>query len=135
MKRLAEHQQHSLLTSFSPFLPLFSPSYLLSHLSLSLHALSQPVYYVQETPLVLRVFVCESLSRGRKLTQLAPHHLVGHLKLDVLLPVMDLELQPDKLRKNRATAGIGADRRAGFHGIGKRQRNNMRPFPCGPAFE
>lgn len=82
------------------------------------------------TCLVLRIFIRKPLSRWCKLSQFASHHLVRHLKLHIFLSIVDLELQSHKLGKNRATAGVGSNRRAGFHGICKRQRNHVRALPC-----
>lgn len=59
--------------------------------------------------LVFGIFVHESLARGGKLAELAAHHVVTDLEFDVFSAVVDLKFEPDKLGKNCAASGVGAD--------------------------
>lgn len=78
------------------------------------------ILYVHVGVLILSVFVGERLSRSGKLAKLVTDHLIGHLELDVLLSVVDLELQANKLRQYRARSGVGSDGSARFQSVGNR---------------
>ena len=88
---------------------------------------AKPLLYIQD--LVLRVFVHELLPRGGKLAQLVAHHVLRYLKLNILLSVVNLELQPNKLGKNGTASSVGSDGCFRFHGLGYGKGDHMWTFP------
>src|SRR5262245_41574129 len=53
----------------------------------------------------------EQAGRG-ELAELVAHHVLGHVQLDELVAVVDLEVGPDELRHDGAVARPGAQRSA-----------------------